>query len=477
MLHERPGHGIFKRKVFSARTLVCLVKSFSLSLWLASLMMLGSSLAADAPDFAWAVSAGGGKHDKTRGITVDAKGFAYITGEFAGESKFGMQTIKSAGDMDCFVAKLDPNGKILWARTGGGSQVDRGYGVAVDEAGNVYATGHYQSADASFDGQKVSLVGGYDIFLAKYDADGKLLWVKTSGGAGYDYGHGAAVDADGNCFIAGGAAGEVIFDQIKLPNEPGGHIFAAKYSPEGKVLWARVAEGKGSGSAHGVAVDRKGNSYLGGMAGGAQMIGGKTLSVLGTQDLAVVKLNPAGEVVWVANSGHPNKSAMLHEIAVDAAGNVWGSGMFKGDVQIGETKGTSAGDSNALLVHFDSSGKLKWALTGGGAGTDYGLGIAANDSGSCWFSGEFTGEAEIFGRKLTSKGATDIHVGKLDADGKLLWMQQAGGDKGDNSYTIAVDHDGNAWFSGSCSGMASFGTHTTTSAGNQDVYVAKLKAK
>lgn len=440
-------------------------------------MMLGYSMAADAPDFAWVASAGGAKHDKTRGITVDAKGFAYITGEFSGESKFGAQTIKSAGDMDYFIAKLDPTGKILWARTGGGSLVDRGYGVAVDAAGNVYATGHYQSADAAFDGQKVSLVGGYDIFLAKYDADGKLLWVKTSGGAGYDYGHGAAVDAEGNCLIAGGAAGEVTFDQIKLPNEAGGHIFAAKYSPDGKVVWARVAEGKGGGSAHGIGVDAKGNAYLGGMASGVQTMGGKTLTSGGGQDIAVVKLNPAGEVVWVANSGHPNKNALFHEIAVDAAGNVWGVGMFKGDVQLGETKGTTAGDSNALLVHFDSSGRLKWAHTGGGSGTDYGLGIAVNDSGACWFSGEFTGEAEIFGRKLTSRGATDIHVGKLAADGKLLWMQQAGGDKGDNSYTIAVDHEGNAWLSGSYTGTAQFGTHSVTSAGSQDVHVAKVKAK
>ena len=460
------------------RALVCFVKAFPLFLSLASVVMLSVSCpAADAPDFAWVASAGGGKHDKTRCITVDAKGFAYITGEYAGESQFGTQKITSAGDMDFFVAKLDPNGKFLWVRSGGGSQVDRGYGVAVDAAGNVYATGHYQSADASFDGQKVTLAGGYDIFLAKYDSEGRLLWVKTSGGAGYDYGHGAAVDADGNCLIAGGAAGEVTFDQIKLPNENGGHMFAAKYSPEGNILWARVAEGKGSGSAHGIAVDDKGNAYLGGMAGGAQSMGGKTLSVPGTQDLSVVKLNPAGEVVWVANSGHPNKSAMLHEIAVDASGKVWGSGMFKGDVQIGDTRATTASDSNALLVHFDSSGKLKWALTGGGVGTDYGLGVAANESGACWTSGEFTGEAEIYGRKLTSKGATDIYAGKLDADGKPLWMHQAGGDKGDNSYTIAVDREGNAWFSGSFSGTAEFGTHTVTSAGNQDVYVARLKAK
>lgn len=454
------------------------MKTISSILSLVSLFVSSSAvIAVDATDFAWVASAGGAKHDKTRCITVDAKGFTYITGEFSGESKFGEHTITSAGDMDYFVAKLDPSGKFLWAHTGGGTQTDRGYGVAVDAKGNVYTTGHYQSADASFDGQKVSLVGGYDIFVAKYDADGRLLWVKTGGGAGYDYGHGAAIDPEGNCLIAGGAAGEVTFDQIKLPNEAGGHIFAAKYSPDGKVLWAHVAEGKGGGSGHGIAVDAKGNSFIGGMASGVQTMGGKTLTSGGGQDISVVKLNPAGEVMWAANSGHPNKNALLHEIAVDSAGNVWGAGMFKGDVELGDTKATTPGDSDGLIVHFDSTGKLKWAHTGGGVGTDYCLGVAVNDSGACWFSGEFTGEADIFGHKLTSKGATDIYAGKFDADGKLLWLQQAGGAQGDNSYTITVDHEGSAWFSGSYSATAQFGGHSVTSAGSQDVYVAKLKAK
>lgn len=469
---------MFNRKLPADSALFCLVKTNHTLLSLATVSLLSLPIhAADAPDFDWVTSAGGAKHDKTRCITSDAKGCTYISGEFSGESKYGSQTIKSAGDMDYFVAKLDPNGKFLWVHTGGGTQTDRGYGVAVDAKGNVYTTGHYQSADAAFDGQKVSLVGGYDIFVAKYDADGKLLWVKTAGGAGYDYGHGAAIDPEGNCLIAGGAVGEVSFDQIKLPNENGGHMFAAKYSPEGKVLWARVAEGKGGGSAHGIGVDAKGNAYLGGMVSGVQTMVGKTLTSGGGQDISVVKLNPAGDVVWAANSGHPNKSALLHEIAVDSAGNVWGVGMFKGDVELGDVKATTAGDSNALIVHFDADGKFKWAHTGGGVGTDYCLGVAANDSGACWFSGEFTGEADIFGSQLTSEGATDIYAGKFDADGKLLCMQQAGGVQGDNSYTITVDGGGNAWLSGSFSATAQFGAHSVTSAGSQDVYVAKLQAK
>ena len=139
---------MFNRKLLADRALCCLVKTNRTLLSLAFVSLLSLPIrAADVPNFAWVASAGGAKHDKTRCITVDAKGCSYITGEFSSESKYGAQTIKSAGDMDYFVAKLDADGKILWVRTGGGTQTDRGYGVAVDAKGNVYTTGHYQSAD------------------------------------------------------------------------------------------------------------------------------------------------------------------------------------------------------------------------------------------------------------------------------------------------------------------------------------------
>jgi len=56
-------------------------------------------------------------------------------------------------------------------------------------------------------------------------------------------------------------------------------------------------------------------------------------------------------------------------------------------------------------------------------------------------------------------------------------LQQAGGDKGDNAYTLVADAQGNLYLSGSFSGTARFGTHAITTAGGNDVYLAKLKAK
>lgn len=122
-------------------------------------LLLGNTLHAaekeTPPQFEWVIQAGGKLHDKTRGIAVDGKGNVYLTGEFTGTATFGEFTLTSNKLMDFFIAKVDPKGKFLWVRSGGGSKIDRGYAITVDDAGNSYVTGHYESTDAKF--EEVSL--------------------------------------------------------------------------------------------------------------------------------------------------------------------------------------------------------------------------------------------------------------------------------------------------------------------------------
>lgn len=428
------------------------------------------------PEFAWAVQAGGKAHDKTRCLAVDTRGNVFLAGEFVGTSQFGAQTLTSAGEMDFFIAKCSPEGKFLWARSAGGSGIDRGYGVATDAAGNCYVTGHFQSTNATFSGVAVPNAGDYDIFVAKYDPDGKLLWVRTAGGKGYDYGHGIAVDARGNVLVTGALVGDGAFGEVKITGATGAHVFCARYDSAGKLLWAKTAEGKASNSGHGIAVDGAGNAYVGGYSGGAGTLGGLALTNASGRDILVAKFTPDGKVAWIAE-GNGSTNAMVHEITCDRAGNVWAAGMFKGGLKLGDRIVTSHGDNDLLLTSFDPAGKRLWTRTGGGPRVDYGLGVATDGAGNSFLTGEFTETAEIAGAPLTSAGSTDIYVAKFDRAGTLRWLTQAGGDKGDNAYTIVADAQGNLYLSGNFSGTAKFGAHTITSAGGNDVYLAKLKAK
>ncbi len=431
-----------------------------------------------APDFEWAASAGGLKNDKTRAINIDREGNVFLAGEATDEVRFGDVVIKSAGGMDFFVAKLDPKGKALWARTGGGGLVDRGYGVATDAQGNCYVTGHYQSTDADFSGTKLVNRGDYDIFTAKYDRDGKLVWIRTAGGKGYDYGHGIAVDEKGDVIVTGAVVGDSEFGDVKVPNDPGSHIFCAKYHADGALVWVKTARGKAGGSGHGVAVDGTGNIYIGGLSSGSGEFGGKPLVTPKGSSAVVAKLSPQGDVLWIAQQ-FGELSCLFHEITCDKEGRVWASGMFKVKATLGTETFTTTGDKDpdAFLCHFDTDGKLLWSRVGTGPATDYGLGVATDGKGNSFLTGEFTDTFKLGGEELHSRGATDVYVAKFDANGALRWITQGGGDKGDNAYTMVCDAQGNLYLGGSFGGTAKFSGATITSGGSNDLYGAKLKAK
>jgi hypothetical protein len=378
--------------------------------------------------------------------------------------------------MDFVLAKLDAAGKLLWVRHGGGSLVDRGYGVVTDAQGNCYVTGHCESTDAEFDGVKLETAGGYDAFVAKYDRDGKLAWIHAMGGKGYDYGHGVAVDGNGDIVVVGAVAGSAVFGHTVLESElAGGHPFCAKYSSSGALKWVKTTGGKAGGSAHGVAVDAKGNIYLGGLTSGSGTFGSKPLVTPKGRSSLVAKLSPDGEVLWIAqNFGEPG--AMFHEITADAQGRVWASGMFNTSATFGGETFTTTGekDSDAYLVHSDTEGKLLWVRVGQGPAVDYGLGVATDGAGNAFLTGEFSADFKLAGATLTSKGGTDVYVAKFDERGALRWITQAGGEKGDNAYTMARDASGGIVIAGSFGGTAAWGGNALSSSGGNDLYVAKL---
>lgn len=427
------------------------------------------------PTFEWAQSGGGTSNDKTRCVTTDTDGNVFLTGEMTGDATFGEITLRSSGGMDFFVTKLDRTGKFLWARHGGGSLVDRGYGVATDARGNCYVTGHCQSPDAEFDGTKLLSAGDYDVFIAKYDPDGKLVWIRTAGGKGYDYGHGIAVDGKGDVVVTGAVVGESRFGGAAVPHEGGGHPFCAKYSSDGELRWVKATEGKAGGSAHGVAVDGKGNIFLGGLSSGSGTFGGKPLVTPKGTGTLVAKLSPEGDVLWIAQCfGQP--SCIVHEIAADTQGRVWVCGMFKGSATFDSETFATTGekDSDAFICHYDVGGKLLWTRVGQGPAVDYGLGVVSDGEGNSFLTGEFTGDFKLGEATLRSHGATDVYVAKFDAGGHLHWLVQSGGDKGDNAYTIARDSTGALIIAGSFSGSTAWGTKPLTAPKSSDLYAAKL---
>jgi catechol 2,3-dioxygenase-like lactoylglutathione lyase family enzyme len=439
---------------------------------------LASAHAGSVIECEWIFSGGGDKSDKARGVAFDRQGNAFLAAETTGDSSFGSLTHRSAGGMDCVLIKLDPEGRPLWLRSIGGSAIDRAYAVACDEQGNAYITGHYESTDAIADNIKLPNAGSYDLFVAKYSPEGRLLWIRTGGGPGYDYGHAITVDKKGHVIVSGSlAAGGKLADKTSVPEGSPSAVFCAKYDAEGTLLWAKTTSGSLGGSGHGIATDGENDILIGGSLSGSGNLFGTEVKPEKTSAF-VCKLDASGNILWHhLSKGSP--SAVYHEITCDASGRVWAVGMFKGSVSIDATTYTSTNDkdNDGIIVSLNQKGRVQWTKNMSGPATDYCLGVAVDEHGTAFVCGDFHGETTLAGKRLSSMGSGDLFIAAFDPAGNLDWLQQAGGAGNDSAYPIAFRAPDQLLIGGSISAPAALGKRELKQAAGADAYSAKWRIR
>ena len=358
----------------------------------------------------WAVRAGSNDGDLEQGvhIAVDEYSNAYVTGLFIGKATFGSKTIKSSGSYDIFVAKLNPEGKWLWAVKAGSTSEDSGDGIAVDSEGNAYLTG-FISGTAAFGPHTLTSSGGWDIIAAKLDPSGNWLWATSAGGAGRDGGNSIDVDKAGNAYLTGHFDGTAALGAHTLTSNGGSDIFAAKLDPAGNWLWAAKAGGVSGAS---IAVDKAGNAWLTGRYYGTATIGSHTLTSRGGWDIFAAKLDPTGNWLWAVKAGSTSED-FGNGIAVDSAGNAYLTGEFSGTATFGTHTLISSGGYDIFAAKLDPTGNWLWAVKAGGSGSDSGYGIAVNDDGKAYLTGSFEENASFDAHTLSSNGHSDIFAAKL----------------------------------------------------------------
>jgi hypothetical protein len=109
-------------------------------------------------------------------VATDLSGNVFVTGRFSGTFTSGSITLPTNGDVDIYVAKLDPTGSMLWAVSFGDSNADDGYGISVDSAGDAIVVGNVDSF--------TSLVISPSITLTQQGSSGNLVVIKLDGTTG-----------------------------------------------------------------------------------------------------------------------------------------------------------------------------------------------------------------------------------------------------------------------------------------------------
>lgn len=170
-------------------------------------------------DFLWARILGNALNEYGNAIDVDLSGNVYITGEFQGTVDFdpgnGTNDLIAAGGKDVYVQKMDANGNFIWARSFGGTFLDEGRSICVDNTGDVYTTGRFGTTvdfDPGSGTESLTSSGDTDVFVQKMNGAGDFVWAKVFGGTSTDFVDGITVDNLGNVYTSGFFQGTVDFD-------------------------------------------------------------------------------------------------------------------------------------------------------------------------------------------------------------------------------------------------------------------------
>ncbi len=245
----------------------------------------------------WAKSGGGSSSDQGNGIAVDAKGNAYVTGFFTSSTcTFNSTSLTNSGGLDMFIVKYDASGNVKWANNPTGVSNESGNGICLDPLGSPHVVGSYNSSVMHFGGSVTTHLVSYDdAFIVKYDTLGVAQWAQTAGGTQNDIGQSIGVDADGSSYITGYYGSSTMnFGSSSITNLGTNNIFVAKYDPAGAIVWAKSVGGTGDDEGAAIGVNWHGEAFITGFYTSASCpIGGNTLTNAGTQDFFIAKLGTA----------------------------------------------------------------------------------------------------------------------------------------------------------------------------------------
>jgi hypothetical protein len=361
----------------------------------------------------WVKSFGGSLYDYVYAIAIDASGNIYIAGNFQSPTiTFGTTTLTNVSGHDVFLVKLNSSGTVIWARSAQGSSTAtynfQTTALTADNSGNVIITGYFDSS-ITFGSQRLvnTHYAGSDIFIAKYDGSGNLLWAESSiGMGGGDASAGLATDASANIYVTGSFTSTLMsFDGVSVTNGGGGNnMFVAKFTTAGSPVWAEAFGDSTDVSSEGIATDASGNIFVtGGFDGATVTFGTTTLTNASTpgmnyNDIFLVKFNNSGDVIWAKSAGGTNED-IAQSIAVSSSGDVYISGMFQSP---SITFGSDTLDNFELfVVKYNTNGTVIWAKGGSNINVCFGNSLSLDDFGHLYVAGNFSGTVTLDGNTLT----------------------------------------------------------------------------
>ncbi|WP_163870635.1 hypothetical protein [Myxococcus eversor] len=387
----------------------------------------------------------------------------------------GHTAIVGTSRSDIVVARFDPRGQVLWSRRYGDESYQQATGIAVDSVGNVVITGDYWGL-LDFGGGPLPCRGepGFPrAFVAKLDASGGHVWSRCFGDGGQQQTGTLAVASDGDVLVSGYFDGAIDYGDGPIPTKGPLNQFVVRLAGRtGARVWNLHYEAGPESTLASLAVDSDDNLFISsGYMNTLSFDGEPWLSEPGF-NVYVLKLDAHGKPLWARGFG-ALRTQTFWRLAADPSGNVVATGAFIGTVDHGGGP-LSSGDGDVFVTSLDGAGQHRWSRSFGGPGFDWGYDVDVDFEGNAVVTGAFSTSIDFGEGRLTSAGGDDIFVAKLGGDGVTRWGR-AFGDVGNQSALRVASaglRDVVLW--GRLVGTLDFGSGPVTGMSSTDSFVTRI---
>jgi len=409
------------------------------------------SLFSQQPAFEWASQCGNPPNttDTKTALASGSEGQFYLAGEFLDTTQFGDKLLISAGGTDIFLVKHTEDGIPVWADRLGGSDYDFVQKVIADADGNVIVAGYFYGSTLIGPDHYTSY-GSQDIFIAKYNPEGAFLWSFRAGGQSADFIMGLALDADQNLVITGYFYDEIYFGDTTLAAFGSSDIYLAKFDAGGNLLWVTAAGGSSSDQSRSASCDPEGNILISGSFYYDIMLGDTTITTINPVGVVVAKYLPNGQLDRAFQLDGTYLSTEVY-IKTGQEGNFYISGNFSEQLVFG-SKIFDAGEFNQdiFVAKYNASCDLEWARHAYSAASDQVMGIDVDRDDNLYLTGHYLDtisfEPVILPYTLCC-GSREIFIVKYSAAGDVLWGQQVSGTRA-SIQSLALNSQGKLLLSG-----------------------------
>lgn len=310
----------------------------------------------------------------------DEEVFSVIATSDSGFLMIGNTTTLSNGDKDMYLAKTDLNGNLLWSKPIGGAAIDGGF--------DVIETGDHHYLAVGFS-KSYNFTNGYEVFLVKTDPDGNIVWQKTFGNPNNDCAKSIIKENSSDNFILAGGSDGV---NIQL----GSSVYVAKISPDGDSIWTKQYYGNTIEIGNSVCTDVNNNIMI--LSGCENPVSGS--------HLFLNYLNHDGDTIWtlVSGSGLNDKAGQI----IPVPGNAF--------ISVNTTSSVTDPSGDIFISKISDTGTVLWEKIIDSGFEDAGTSILLSSDNSL----------VIAGAESENPGLRKAFIMKADLSGNIIWKKTFG---------------------------------------------------